>query len=134
MTTSLRILALVLAACGGATDAPSRIAIDPPQPRLLVGDELTLGVRDDAGQPYDGAVVWTSSNPAVATTSQGGVVNARALGATEIRATARGLMASARLSVAEGGRAGPTGGTVTARGGAVNVELPAGGTVFVGTP
>jgi len=138
MSASLRFALVGLVACGGTSPSAERIEVDPPNGALLVGEQLqlTATVYDGDDQPVGGDVTWRSTNPAVAEVDAGGKVSGRAVGGAEIRATADGQQATAHIDVAEGGRVGTEGGTVSARNGAVTVVVPPGqgGAVYLSTP
>ncbi len=82
---------------------PAAIAIAPPAtPVLTIGTSLSLvaTVRDASGQPVTSvAVVWSSSDTAVASVSATGVVVGRSSGIATIQATAGGLAASVTITV-----------------------------------
>ncbi|MCC6430794.1 MAG: Ig-like domain-containing protein, partial [Gemmatimonadaceae bacterium] len=81
------------------------IGVSLGSPSLLVGatTQATAVARDSVGGLLTGrAVVWSSSNPAVATVSAGGVVTAVALGTASIRATSEGVTGATSVSVVVG--------------------------------
>lgn len=62
--------------------------------------QATATLRDASGNVLTGrTIVWTSSNPAVASVSSSGLVNAAASGSTTIVATSEGKTGSAALTV-----------------------------------
>jgi hypothetical protein len=84
-------------------------------------------VRNEAEEEIPEAeVTWGSSSEATASVSASGLVTANAPGAATITATSGGKSGNLALTIGEGGRAGPEGGTVTAFGGSVSLEVPAG--------
>lgn len=69
-TLTLAAVLASLAGCGdsfGPADSPA-VSVAPGSATLVEGDTLvvTASLRDSAGNPVDGAVTWTSSNPTVA--------------------------------------------------------------------
>ena len=81
------------------------VTVSPADPATLVGGtvQLTALVRDNNGDPMEGAVVeWSTSDAAVATVDAGGTVTGRAAGEASITATADGYGGSARLTVSYG--------------------------------
>ena len=103
-------LALVfVVACGGSvtgTDlaAPdvAEVVVAPLTASVVVGSTLPLQVslRDAAGQVIDGpAVVWTVQDTTVAIVSPTGVVTGRAVGSTQVAASANGRSGLASLTV-----------------------------------
>src|SRR4051812_33948286 len=101
--------ALLLAACGGGTtspppvdNTPTAIAIAPSTPAVLVSGTsttLTVAVTNRAGTAVSGAgVVWTSSDPNVASASAGVVTGVKA-GSATITATLGTLTASVGVTV-----------------------------------
>jgi uncharacterized protein YjdB len=83
---------------------PSPISLEVPAPRRSVttGEQFTLTavVRDRHGQPVSEPVSWATSDPAIATVSEGGVLLARAPGDVKVTASAAGLESVVELSVA----------------------------------
>jgi uncharacterized protein YjdB len=102
-----RLAGIVLAvACGksGMTDTPrpTSISLAPESATLRTGTTLplTVAVRDASGNSISaGAVFWSSSDAAVAAVSTAGIVSGRAPGTATIAATARGLSATATITV-----------------------------------
>jgi trimeric autotransporter adhesin len=100
---------MVLLACGGS--GPSRppvasITLTPPAPASLasLGDTVLLAAvaLDAAGAPIPGVgIAFTSSDPTVATVTQGGLVTAVANGNATIHASAEGKEATAPIAVAQ---------------------------------
>jgi len=86
--------------------------------------QLTAVPRDAAGAPLERAVTWSSSAPQVATVA-GGAVTAVAAGDASITATAEGKTATVAVNVEDGGLLVPSGGTISAIGGLVQVSVPA---------
>lgn len=101
--------------------------------------QLVATPKDAAGAPLTGrTVAWSTSASTVATVSIAGLVTADQPGSATITATSEGRSASAVITVSGGGEwVTATGGTVTAAGGAVVLEIPAGavaaGTAFTAT-
>ena len=84
------------------TVAVGSVTIQPQGPSVVVGTtaQLSATVRDANGNVVtDRAVAWSSSNPAVATVSQSGVVTAAALGVTTITATSEGKSGTTAVTV-----------------------------------
>jgi uncharacterized protein YjdB len=106
-------LAMSMAACGGGGDsgggavtappvAVGSVAVTLPAGQLQAGAQLTASadVRSAAGAALSGRVVaWSSSNSAVATVTDGGVVTGVAPGSVSITATSEGRSGSASLTV-----------------------------------
>jgi hypothetical protein len=89
--------------------------------------QLTATARDAAGNALEGkAFTWTSDDPARATVSATGLVQALAAGTVTISATTEGRIGVGILTVREGGLVGSAGGTVSAFGGAFTLSVPAG--------
>lgn len=97
---------VLLGGCNNDTTlAPSRpitaVTVSPTSSSLLVGQTVTLTASVSGG--YGSATVaWTSSNPAVATVSDAGVVTAKAPGTAKITAASGGLSATADVTVTTG--------------------------------
>ncbi len=73
-----------------AVDAVKAVSIAPPAPSIPVGStaQLSATATDSAGSVLPGRVViWTSTNPGVATVSATGLVTAVGLGVDTIKAT-----------------------------------------------
>src|SRR5712671_2029792 len=100
---------LVLLACGGG--GPSRppvasVSLTPsaPAPLTSLGDTvlLTAVALDAGGAPIPGVgIAFSTSDAAVATVTQGGLVTAAANGNATIHASAEGKEATAAISVAQ---------------------------------
>ena len=101
----------LLAGCGGGSDVggPSgsggvaSVALSATSLSLLVGrsDQLVAVAKDAAGNPVAGAPApaWSTSSPAVATVTSGGLVTAIAQGTADVTATISGKSATARVTV-----------------------------------
>lgn len=100
------------AAAGGAALSVGSLIVTPNVGDLEVNGRLQLQVaaRDEGGQPASVAVTWTSADPAIATVSSTGLVEARAPGTIAIRAAAGGKEATALLTVAAAGAKGTAAG------------------------
>lgn len=110
MPPASRLLALaIVAACGGsitsgepATPKVAEIVVAPLTASVIVGGELPLqaAVRDVSGQLVTGpVVVWTVQDSTIATVSAAGVVAARAVGSTQVAASANGVSGIASITV-----------------------------------
>ena len=86
--------ALLLAACGGGDGgvAPGidAIVIQPSNPSIAVGSQLTLTASVTGGTQAARSVFWSSADPSVASVSSAGVVTAVKIGSTQIAASAGG--------------------------------------------
>ena len=96
------------AACGGDASVPlelaraSSVSIAPDSAILTyVGEAVpfTATIVDQYGQPFTGAVLWTTSSPQVFSVTQQGVVTALSNGAGFLWAASSGLTAMARVVV-----------------------------------
>ncbi len=133
--SSATVLALLVLAAAGCDDhvaisdphAVALVSVSPTAATLVPGQILPLAgvARDRSRNPLpDEPVTWATSNAAVATVSAEGVVEAVSPGDVTIIASADVFRAFAELTVNEGGWIGPAGGTISAQGGAVVVEVP----------
>lgn len=106
------VLLLIAASCGGSgpsappvDNTPAAIAISPPTPLTLVSGTtatLTAAVTTRDGRPVSGAVViWTSSDPTVATVNSG-LVTAIKVGTTTITAANASVSATLSATVTTG--------------------------------
>jgi hypothetical protein len=99
------LLALVLACSGGTEPSGITVAtieVTPNSVSRQIGQTVQLGValKNANGDLVSGpAVTWTSSNQAVASVSNSGLVTALALGATTISAMAGGKTGTAQVTV-----------------------------------
>jgi glucose/arabinose dehydrogenase len=103
-------LLLMAYACSGETggdlqEPPALVAITVTgsDTTLTVGQtvQLTATAEDANGAPVEGVIFgWSSSDPAVASVSETGLVTGLADGQTEIRATAEGVTGSLLVTVA----------------------------------
>jgi len=97
------------AACGGtmtSTDGASpevaEVVVAPLTSSVILGGTLPLQatVRDAGGQTMSGpAVIWSVQDSSVATVSEAGVVTARAVGSTQVAASANGKSGLASVTV-----------------------------------
>ena len=95
--------------CGGAAtavDAPpatvAEVVVAPNASTIVVGAALPLQatVRDASGAPVsDAAVVWSVKDSSIAAVSAAGVVTARAVGSTQVAASANGKSGVADITV-----------------------------------
>ncbi|MDX2192831.1 MAG: Ig-like domain-containing protein [Gemmatimonadales bacterium] len=78
------------------------VTVTPPGAELLVAQtvQLAAALRDAQQRPIERQVLWTSTNPAVATVSQAGLVTAVAAGTAQIRAVAGVATGTATVTVA----------------------------------
>lgn len=82
--------------------AVANVAVSALPTRLEIGDQPALTVRltDAAGRVLTGrAVAWTSSDPAVATISNAGIVSTHSTGVVTITATSEGQTGSATATI-----------------------------------
>src|SRR5690625_4309710 len=96
---------LALAACGRAPDPAENLVLSDTELTLEVGETATLeaSLIHRSGSKSDATVTWLSSNPAVASVSDAGVVSALAEGSATVTAThaATALSATAQIIVEE---------------------------------
>jgi serine/threonine-protein kinase len=85
-----------------AQSSPISLEVPAPRRSVTTGEQFTLTavVRDRHGQPVSEPVSWATSDPAIATVSEGGVLLARAPGDVKVTASAAGLESVVELSVA----------------------------------
>jgi hypothetical protein len=99
--------AVLVTAPGGPADTAGAavLTLEPASAALLPGEGLVLqarALREDGTPAAAGKVGWRSLDPRVAAVDSGGVVIAAAPGRTIIRASVRGLVATAAVEVAAG--------------------------------
>jgi Tol biopolymer transport system component/uncharacterized protein YjdB len=108
--TALATMALLVAACSGATDnstpdpvrTVASVSVTPSQHVLFVGDSVDLTARalDDQGAVIEGkTVVWSTEADAIASVAPNGRTKAVGAGLVHIRATIDGKVGSAELVV-----------------------------------
>lgn len=110
----LRLLAVAalaavafVAACGDGVgpEKTTEIVITPSTPIVLVSigetKQLSAETRDASGSETDGPVTWESTDAAVATVDDAGLVTAVGNGTAEIRASSDGVSASVQVTVAQ---------------------------------
>ena len=108
-TTTLHAAAGTLAATASITvrQEPAQVVVIPSTITFTrIGDTVTVvaNVQDARGAPLtDANVIWTSSDPAVATVSVGGLVRATGTGTATLDATVGEVTATASLAVSEDG-------------------------------
>lgn len=137
-----RLLAAVLIAtalgCGGdgkggtAPEAPvAKVSLTgAPSGPSLVGStlQLTAVPQDANGTALTGRpLTWASTNPAVATVNDAGLVTGVGPGQATVTATSGGQSASAPVDFRVGGALGTEGGSLTLLGGAFTLTVPSGG-------
>jgi uncharacterized protein YjdB len=106
---------MTLAACTGDDPDPSPLgpsetipllAVEPAAAALKVGESLqfraTGSIRENAAGLF--VTQWTSSDPRVAQVSLTGLVTAVGPGSAAVIVSRAGVSATARVSVADGGR------------------------------
>jgi hypothetical protein len=102
---------LLLAACGDGVplvqpNAPNALTLSPEDLPLAVRAEVRFAVTayDAEGRPVDTPpLLWTSSDPAVATVNEAGFVTGVALGSATITAASGALRATGTVRVQPGG-------------------------------
>lgn len=131
-STLQSVVLLVLAACQEST-APARdvasLLLAPDRATLLVGDTLRLHATalGASGEPLPPLPVsFHSSNRAIATVDDAGLVTTLGSGTVEISASGGGRVARTSLLVQWGKVLGPAGGTLRALNGMVTLTLLAG--------
>lgn len=113
--------------------AVSALTLSHSSVSLKTGESVTLSTAAtcSCGEPSGATVMWSSSDPSIASVVDG-VVSAVSFGSATITATAGGISASASVTVAPLGTViGPAGGTVTSSDGNATLVVPAGA---LGTP
>lgn len=100
--TTLIILTLILTACSG-TDEPAppqptdyTFTIDPPQPTIAPGEELTLTTP---GLPPTVTPLWSTSDPTVLLVDRTGKIHALKQGTATVTATAGTSQATCTVTV-----------------------------------
>lgn len=126
---------LILACSGDGVSGPGTPA--PPvvasvklsrDTATLVPDatvQITAAALDAAGQTLNRSVAWTSSDETKARVANG-VITGVAPGAATITAAVEGKTAQAIITIVDGGVMSPAGGVLSARGGSVQINAPAG--------
>ncbi len=118
--------------CGSTVTEPlprGSVQLSTPQTVLVAAEtvQLTWVVKDDQGVVVsDAPITFSTSDPALATVSGAGVVTAIRAGSVTITASAVQATGKVTLVVAEGGVVGPAGGMLSAKGGAIELVVPAG--------
>jgi Tol biopolymer transport system component len=104
------VLALVAAACadatgpGGSTPTVAAVRVAPEAPTLYLGEQVTLQATglDGAGRPVPGTVpTWSTSNAAVATVGETGVVTPVAPGTATVTARMQGKFGRVTVTVGQ---------------------------------
>ena len=127
---------MVLAACGGAsTTGPGNVitvatvAVSPVTGSVLAQQTVQLSAtpRDSNGNAVTGkTITWTASPAGLVTVSANGLVTGVAPGMATVNATTDGKFGTATITVNDGAVVSSAGGTVTAAGGKVLLDIPAG--------
>jgi hypothetical protein len=105
------------------------VTVTGPAGESVPGEErqLVATARNEAEEEIPEAeIAWASSSETVASVSAAGLVTANAPGNATITASSGGKSGNFALAVVEGGQVLPEGGTVSAFGGAVTLDVPAG--------
>jgi hypothetical protein len=79
------------------------VTLSPPGATIFAGGAIELGVRvmSAQGEPVTGvSLLWSSSNPAVATVGGDGIVRGVGAGTAQVQVTANGTTAAATITVA----------------------------------
>lgn len=89
------------------------VTVAPATASVAPGGQVTFQAtaRDAGGSPLVRTVAWSTSNPAVATITQGGVATAGVAGTTQVRAAVGSVVGTAVLMVTPPAPAVTTGGT-----------------------
>ena len=125
---------LVFGACSGSTeptvdDVAVVVITNEPTAPMLVGSSAQLvasAVNATGGAIPGTAFTWSTSNPALASVTAGGLVTALDAGTVTVTATTRGKSDSVSLDLRAGLTITPTGGTFNLLGGKIRLEVPAG--------
>jgi hypothetical protein len=140
-SSSVRLLvvftAAAISACGddGTTNPPAgsepvaSVSIGGPIKKLVPAEQLQLSalLRDASGAPLaEREVSWSGSDEAIVTVDQTGLLTAVSPGSATITATSEERTGTRAIEVLEGGWVGTEGGVVTAFGGEVRLDVPAG--------
>ncbi|MEO7367802.1 MAG: Ig-like domain-containing protein [Gemmatimonadaceae bacterium] len=119
-------------ACSGGTEPPASVATvvlnaTPPLDLVAGGTEMfSVTPKDAKGNSLiDRTVIWTSSDPNIASVAAG-LVTGVALGSATITASVEGITASVNVAVKDGGVCGASGCTFSAQSNAVTITVPAG--------
>jgi hypothetical protein len=104
----LPVTVVLAALCGCNNDAPlapdrpvTAVTVSPAATTLLVGQSATLSAAITGGYSTT-RLSWSSSNAAIASVSDSGVVTAKAPGTAKITATAGGVAGTADVTVTAG--------------------------------
>jgi Big-like domain-containing protein len=114
---------LLVCACGSESQ-PGTLTISPSVAELVPGQTVQLVAKDETGQTVSAA--WSSSDAAKVTVTSSGVVEGVAVGLARVTASADGRSATATATVREGGLVTAAGGSLSALGGHVTLDVPAG--------
>ena len=81
--------------------APTSLTVSPDFAKLETGSQITLTATVLPGEATDKVVTWSSSNTAVATVNNEGIVTAVAPGECDVTATCRGIQATCHIIVVD---------------------------------
>ena len=119
--------------CGEPTQPPAPVATVSISPAAVVelvpggAEMLTIAVKDAAGNTLTGRIAsWTTSDPSKVSVAAG-LVTGVGLGTATITASVEGRTATVEVVVKDGVVVSAAGGTFTVQGGAVALNVPAGG-------
>ncbi|MEW5916496.1 MAG: Ig-like domain-containing protein, partial [Gemmatimonadota bacterium] len=136
LTLPLVLAAALMFAC--SDDDPVRaehehtlasIAVTPANVTLKIGEEATITAtgKCGCGDPVNPAYVWGTSDGAVVSVTEAGVIKAVGLGTASVNASSGGFSAAVTVTVQPVGSAiGPAGGNVVSSDGKVELAIPAG--------
>lgn len=115
---------------------PEYILLNKNNITLTVGDQDTLVPAVYPSNTTDKSVTWTSSNTAIATVSNNGVVTAIAVGECTITATCQNVSATCTVTVQEQSTPGTPSDPIefTVNGVSFNMVPVEGGTILMGSP